>query len=81
MSDPNKKPKELPKHWIQRVSKSRNKPYYFNMKTRQSVWKLSDVFDTNLEGAKIVEPTKDKNNGQSSEKLKKSQSASKSKSL
>lgn len=63
MSDQNlKKEENLPKYWIQRVSKSRNgKSYYFNTKTRESVWKLSDVFEKKSDKTKINETNLTKN--------------------
>lgn len=54
-SQNDKNDRELPKYWVQRVSKSRNgKIYYFNTKTRESVWKLSDLYETKPGATDVV---------------------------
>lgn len=40
----------LPKNWVKRESKSQEgKSYYWNSKTKASVWKLKDVFEREKE--------------------------------
>lgn len=29
---------ELPEGWIKKYSKSKNRPYYYNINTKESVW-------------------------------------------
>lgn len=76
MSDNNQE--KLPKNWVQRVSKSRNgKIYYFNIKTKQSVWKLSDVFNQKKTEGPTTPQAKVIKNHSPDKKLRKIQNPSK----
>uniref|UniRef100_A0A336MH81 CSON001374 protein n=1 Tax=Culicoides sonorensis TaxID=179676 RepID=A0A336MH81_CULSO len=76
MSDQNQTGGALPKHWVQRVSKSRNgKQYFFNTKTRESVWKFEDIEKSSSQPTKFSGGKSHQNNVSPDKKLRKIQSA------